>query len=214
MDRDLIVGLHGGDLIRDVQGLGLGVRGGVGDPLGPFSHPPAELGFLLYQNHVATGSSGVQGGFQAGDPTPHHQHGPVHLFLEGLREVGLLAPDDTHTQVVLGHHVRVLVVGLVSPNDLLPEVHPGGEDVLEGEGIRHEPLGASCYHDAVHAVVHVLSDDLPALVPAETVVLSAEPDAVFVGGDILQRVHVQSAADVAPATEVNGYLLVHEATPR
>jgi hypothetical protein len=39
-------------------------------------------------------------------------------------------------------------------------------------------------------------------------------DLVFVGGDLAQGIHVQSAADVAPLTEVNGYVLVHEATPR
>ena len=58
--------------------------------------------------------------------------------------------------------------------------------------------------DAVHTVGHVLGHEFPAFVPAKAIVLFTELDLVFVGGDIAQRCHVQSAADVAPATEVYG----------
>ena len=138
VDRDVFVLLHlcdeGGQIDSLRIPVGRFVRYTAGEP----AHPAAKLRLLLDEHHLTSDSGGVEGRRNSGHSPPDHHEGPVNLLLEGDRDLDLPGLDDTHPEVILGHHLGVFVVRFVTPDHLLPEVHPLGVTSVEGEGVGHE----------------------------------------------------------------------------
>jgi len=177
--------------------------------------PATQLGGLFDEPDVVPCAGRLQRRGQARDPAADHQEGLVDGLLgpERLQQLHLLDLRDVHAEVVLRHHLRVLVVRRLAPHHV---VHQG--QLLDDHALREGVLPVTAGRDPG-------DDDLGQLLlldgldhggeirPLAGVHRRAEGHLALARDHLGQRVDVERGPGSVPRADEHASLVSHRLTP-
>ena len=155
---------HGLDSLGHAIHAGFGIRSAPGNVFLHGGGETAKLRLLFDENHIKASGGRFERRAQAGDAAADHQKCPGDLAGDGLERLHLLRPYDPHAQAVLGEHLRIFVVRLVAPGNLLAQIHAIEHHLrielgIERELSRLDARRAGRDDDGIHrALLEILAD--------------------------------------------------------